>query len=625
MPIIQEAIHKLEVAAGGRKWLKVTLAVLAICGFAVLYNFRSFRNMSAPEAMDMAQVARNLSEGKGYTTSFVRPFSMYLLKQHNQPVPTLGGERLSEVTRIKEQHPDLANPPLYPACLAVLMKVLPFHYAMPTKPQRFFTNGSSFWRHQPDFIIAVFNQALFVALIVMSFFLARRLFDNLTGWISAAFLFGADILWKFSVSGLSTMLLLVLFMALVWCLVLLEEEVREARYGLVAALVLSLFAGLLLGLGGLTRYAYGFMVFPVVGFLLIFGGPRRWVMAAIAVFVFLLVFTPWTIRNFHLSGTPFGTATYTAFQSTPYFQGPTLERSLEPDLSRGMMTVVTEKLLGNLKFVLQNDLPHLGGNWVGAFFLVGLLVNFVQVGTLRIRNFLLLCLGVFILIQSLGRTWLSEATPDVNSENLLILFFPLVLMYGVSFFFLLLNQIYLPLRELRYVVIGLFCLIACFPLAFTFLPPKTYPIVYPPYFPPSIQSTANYLKPGEMMMSDIPWATAWYGRAQSLWMPLSLQSTLEINDYQKPIQALYLSQGTMDKGLLSYWLSASEEGWAGLILQTPSAMATSQDPATTWPKYVNLSVRRGDQQEPFFLHYLHLGWPQQLILTSRSQTTIKAE
>jgi 4-amino-4-deoxy-L-arabinose transferase-like glycosyltransferase len=625
MPIIQEAIHKLEVAAGGRKYVKITLAVLAICGFAVLYNFRSFRNMSTAEAMDMAQVARNLSEGKGYSTLFVRPFSMYLLKQHNQPIPTIGGERLSEVTRIRDQHPDLANPPLYPACLAALMKILPFHYVLPTRPQFFFSNGAQlFWRYQPDFLIALFNQVLFVGVIVLSFFLARKLFDNLTAWLSAAFLFGADILWKFSVSGLSTMLLLLLFIGLIWCLVMIEEEAREPRHGIVASLVLALMVGLLVGLGGLTRYSYGFMLLPVVAFLLMFGGRHRFTMAGITVFVFLLVFTPWVIRNFHVSGTPFGTATYTAYEGTVYFQGQTLQRSFEPEMTRGMLTVLTEKLLTNTRYILQNELPRLGGNWVGAFFLVGLLVNFVQVGTSRVRHFLLICLGLFVIVQALGRTHLSEASPDINTENILILFFPLVLMFGVSFFLLLLNQIYLPLRELRYVVIGLFCLIACFPLVFTLLPPKTAPIVYPPYFPPIIQSTANYVKPGELMMSDIPWATAWYGRVQTLWMPLSLQTTLDVNDYQKTIQAMYISQNTMDKGLLSFWLAPNEEGWASLILQTPAALNASTDPLTTWPKNVNLSVRRGDQSEPFFLHYLHPGWPQQVILTARSQST-KAE
>ena len=39
----------------------------------------------------------------------------------------------------------------------------------------------------------------------------------------------------------------------------------------------SLAAGLLVGVGGLTRYSFLCVILPVVAFLLVFGGPRRWV------------------------------------------------------------------------------------------------------------------------------------------------------------------------------------------------------------------------------------------------------------------------------------------------------------------------------------------------------------
>src|SRR5215471_9143293 len=132
MPILQEAIHKLEVA-GGMRHLKIGLAVLAVIAVIGLYNIQSFKNMSTQEAMDSAQLARNIAEGRGYTTWFVRPFSMFLIKRHNQsqnksPDPAQGESR----TNIKGMHPDIANPPVYPVALAGLMKVLPFNYPVDT-------------------------------------------------------------------------------------------------------------------------------------------------------------------------------------------------------------------------------------------------------------------------------------------------------------------------------------------------------------------------------------------------------------------------------------------------------------------------------------------------------------
>jgi len=82
---------------------------------------------------------------------------------------------------------------------------------------------------------------------------------------------------------------------------------------------------------------------------------------------------------------------------------------------------------------------------------------------------------VLTLTQALGRTQLSEESPEINSENLLVLLAPLALVYGVSLFYLVLEQMHLPFPQLRYVVIGLFSLVACLPMVFVFLPPKTIP------------------------------------------------------------------------------------------------------------------------------------------------------
>src|SRR6266550_3353919 len=114
MPFLQDLIHKIEVG-GGMRFVRIGLSVLAIVGVTVLYNFRSFKNMSTQEAMDTAQLGRNLAQGKGYTTLFVRPFSMYLVKQHNrQQPPVTEAGKAPDFAQIKDRHPDIANPPVYP-------------------------------------------------------------------------------------------------------------------------------------------------------------------------------------------------------------------------------------------------------------------------------------------------------------------------------------------------------------------------------------------------------------------------------------------------------------------------------------------------------------------------------
>ncbi|MEK7708116.1 MAG: glycosyltransferase family 39 protein, partial [Verrucomicrobiota bacterium] len=377
MKLLQNVIHKLAIGTGLRH-LRVGLACLAVVMLAAGYNWRAARNLGTQEAMDTAQVARNLAEGKGYTTQFIRPFSLYLVKQRSEAkfgrVPL--GEN-ADYSHIKGRHPDLANPPVYPGVLAALMKVLPFEWVI-GPPKFFWSNDGRFLRYKPDFLIGFFNEFLFFAVIGLTFLLARRLFDPGVAWLSGILLLGCEWLWRFSVSGLSTMLLLVIFMGLVWCLVFIEREAREPRWGLRGLLLLAAAAGLLVGLGALTRYAFGWMIVPVTGFFILFAGPRKAMLCLVAVAVFALVLSPWVYRNYRICGAPFGTATFAIVEATGMFPEHKLARALEPNFNRLEMRVgtFTHKLLNNSRQILQDDLPRLGGSWLTPLFLAGLLLGF---------------------------------------------------------------------------------------------------------------------------------------------------------------------------------------------------------------------------------------------------------
>ena len=102
-------------------------------------------------------------------------------------------------------------------------------------------------------------------------------------------------------------------------------------------------------------------------------------------------------------------------------------------------------------------------------------------------------------------------------------------------------------------------------MIFALLPPKTPPVTYPPYYPPDIQQTAGWMKEDELMMSDVPWAVAWYGQRQCVWLTLNAQDDFNaINDWMKPVLALYLTPETMDSRLVSDWVMTREYSWGSL-------------------------------------------------------------
>jgi hypothetical protein len=78
------------------------------------------------------------------------------------------------------------------------------------------------------------------------------------------------------------------------------------------------------------------------------------------------------------------------------------------------------------------------------------------------------------------------------------------------------------------------------------------------------------------MMSDVPWAVAWYGQRQCVWLTLKAtpddtdpnthEDFLSINDYQKHIAALYLTPRMLDARFFSDWISAGEQSWGSFVL-----------------------------------------------------------
>lgn len=603
MPL-QDTIHKWTEGSGARL-LRLILVFFGMLGLAVWYDAAAFRNLSTIEAMDAAQLGRNIAEGRGFTTDFIRPFSMYLLREHR------GAAALKE-----EKHPDLANAPLYPLALAGVVKAMPSSYLD-------LSSVKELNIYLPDLWIAGFNQILFFVAVWLLFRMARRLFDEPVAWVSAGVFAGAELFWRFSISGLSTMLLTVLFMALIDVLSRLEVQRRDGpnrRTGHLAGL--AAFAGGLVGFLGLTRYSFAWTLLPVILFVTAAPLPKRSLMVASCLLGFGAVLAPWIARNYLVSGTPFGTAGYAALEETAVFPGFELPRTLNPNFSLMEGRFLWQKLLSGLREILERQLPRLGGSWVTAFFLVGLLVPFRSPTLRRLRLFVVGTLGVLTIVQALGATALTGDSPEVNSENLLVVLAPVVFMFGVSLFFILVDQFGIAVPGFRQIAIGAFLFAACAPLLFSLFIPVPSALVLPQYHPKRIQERAERVQEGEWIMADVPWAVAWYGRRPSVWLSLNFQEDTSPkfrNDFQaiyqagRPIHGLYLSRRTtrqLEQAVLSLWFRQGMNAdtweqytrdWESFLLhgvylfrQVPTGFPLTQSPFDPVPElFLTDSERNG--------------------------------
>ncbi|MGE3310220.1 MAG: glycosyltransferase family 39 protein [Limisphaerales bacterium] len=590
MPRLQELIHALEVGAGAR-YLRIVAIFLGIVTVSVAYNLREFKNFHSEEAMDAAQVARNLAEGRGFTTRCIRPLSMGVLIQNREDrSPMIKGT----------EHPDLANPPLYPLVLAGFMKIPGlFNHEIASQKE------SVFRRHQPDFVIAFINQGFFFIAVILSWRLARRLFDDRVALLTALALIGCDLLWQFSASGLPTMLALALFTALLNVLTDIDAgSRREPPMGAMSVLVLAVLAGLLTGGLLLTRYALGVLIVPVLLFLATGTSGRRVLPSLLAVAAFAAVISPWLVRNWQVCGNPFGIAPYSIVQETATFSGNWLDRVLEPDVSKVSPDEVLRKFFIGASSMIREELPQLGGSWLTAFFLVGFLVPFVDPVRSRMRWFTVGALVFVAAAQILSRTHLSLDTPRINSENLIVLLTPLAFMFGMALVALLVFSLEVSVEVWRTFALTAVVLISWIPLALAFGPPRTSPIVYPPYYPPTIQRVSQWFEPSELMMSDMPWAVAWYGNRPAVLLSASPDKEfLDISDWHKTVDGLYLTRITLDERFLSGWVLNARK-WGRFIIEiltrgeVPKGFPLRQAPSflTTFPDHVLLADRNRWQE-----------------------------
>ena len=157
--------------------------------------------------------------------------------------------------------------------------------------------------------------------------------------------------------------------------------------------------------------------------------------------------------------------------------------------------------------------------------------------------------------------------PDVFGGNLLVLLLPLVAIFGVAFFYLLLDRINFRVRLTRGAAIGGFVLLNIAPMIFTLLPPRRGPFPYPPYVSPMTRTIADWFEADELGCSDLPWSMAWDGDRRAVWLPMSLDEFYEINDFVAPkgFQFLLLTPYMLDAKPQTEVLKGEYKGWAGLM------------------------------------------------------------
>lgn len=459
------------------KRLALTVAVLLVLAtFAAVYYKRAWHRLDDRNSMDIAQIARNLVEGRGYTTRFVRPFNACLLP------PSVGD--IQEVN----------HPPLAPLATAFIFKI-----------------------KAPSDESASQISLLFTFLTVSATcVLGWVLFDWKVGLLSASILGLSAGVLDTGISANEWP------MATLWYVILLIVLARHHSSVLAdkkkTAAICAGLSGVVLVLLYLTNHILVALIIPIAMYFA-FTRPRRKVDLIVFIVVVVVLVLPWAYRNIKLTGFPvIGISAWDMVAHTDVFPGDALYRSTSP-AHRDPLTVVLFPIehfvawmrkLTSRSTEMVSAMAPIFGPIVLSFAVVSMLYRFKQPTANAVRGVIyatapiaLICFALFSIEQ-----------------DAVMIFAPAVSVFGTAYFMLLLKAKQLHPFFHKMLIVG-FVVAASYHAMFT--------IIWPPvaFKVPGEQTAYEYFQRlgakgfQAQMFTDKPWEAAWRTLGTSVWLPIT--------------------------------------------------------------------------------------------------------
>ena len=481
------------------------LIVLVLAVFAA-----KFRHLTDANAVDYAQLARNVAEGKGYTTSVLSPLAFSLVRN-------------------PDTFPELARAPVHPTLLAAAIRL----------------GGAT------DRTVALASLFCFVLVLLLAYFICLRYFTGRVAIYSCLMLVASVPLLQASMSGLDT--LLVAF----WVLCLFGLMCWWERSEGKQALLWPIATGVVLALCYLTRYEMLPLLPCVFYYWWRVDRQRLGRRCLLTLVVFVVLVAPWVIRSSVIVKGPFiSTASYELIMLTPTYPGQRLYQAFRDVPPKPWLVAAQHP-----REMLAKVNRGLTGFYVGFVGLVGLCtLPFFLIGLLRrdTPQQTALPWSMFIAILLVAGV-LALYTPD---PQMLLAFAPVIIILGTHWFTTLVAERFagpaptdhqgtlakLLSRRLRrwgpestnrlFVqawLVGWFLLAAYPMLNYLFVadPAPEHPVV------PTCKALAG--EEPELIATDIPWMVAWYGNKRVVHLPNGFDELTAMGQAGLRVDGLYFS------------------------------------------------------------------------------------
>ena len=526
--------------------------------------FTLFRGLNSPQAMDQAQIAREIARGNGFATKMIRPVAYYQAeKTARRTVPLQGFQ-------------DTYHSPLNPLLNAAVLKLIGAD-----KPNSWQMSDNEMV-YPLDRVIASVCTLFFLIAIGVNYLLISRIFDPKIAGVCAILMLFCEVFWNYSLSGLPQMLMLLLFSCGLYFAYRATEASTEGRIAMTPAIVAGIFFTLLALAHWMTVWiSLGYILYAAIAFR-----PRGIVGISILGLLLVAGIGP-MIRNIDITGSPFGTAFLTLYNGLGNGTETTVMRNSDLEAEPLMLDGLIAKVLRTTLTQATDIVPLLAGIVVAPLFFLALLHPFKRKSIADFRWAILL----MWISAAFGLAFFGISTRPLDPNQLHLLFAPIMTAYGLAFISILWTRLDFvgstPMLQNvhHFIIVG----ICALPLVLA-LPSKVRTGMHlsnrggvphwPPYYAPALNNengVKGFTTPKQVVFSDQPWAVAWYADRISIWLPPSREGFQKLetvaSDLQTPVAGILISPSSHGLGPVSEVANLYKD-FTSLVLDGRVIMAT---------------------------------------------------
>ena len=523
--------------------IRRSLFFLVLIIFTLGNLFVLFKGLNSPQAMDQAQISREIARGHGFTTKMIRPVA-YDQAQRAQ-------KRSISLVGFQDTYHSPLNPLLNAAVLKIIGADKPNSWQM----------GANEMVFPLDRVIATVSTLFFLLAIGVNYLLIARIFDAKIAGVCAILMLFCDSFWNYSLSGLPQMLMLLLFSSALYFAYRAVEATTEGRLAMTPALIAGVFFTLLALTHWMTVWiALGYIIFAAVTFR-----PRGVIGITILVLLIIAGIGP-ILRNQSITGSPFGTAFLTVYNGLSNSGEAAVMRTADLESEPLVIDGLIAKILRTTLMQSMDIIPLLGGIIVAPLFFLSLLHPFKRASISSFRWAIL----VMWILAAFGLAIFGISKDPLDPNQIHLLFAPIMTAYGLAFVSILWSRLEFVastpmLRNVHYFLIVGICAL---PLVLA-LPMKVRVGMHlrdrggvpnwPPYYAPALNSKTagirGWTTDDEVIFSDQPWAVAWYADRLSIWLPPTYAGFEKLetiaNDLQTPVTGILISPCSHGLGSLT--------------------------------------------------------------------------